>query len=158
MRSQDQLPMLTKAKERQRFDHVGRFFLDAHRRFQSEALSLLHQKGWHELTPALVALLPHLRLDGTSIGEMASSAAMTRQAAGQLINELERAGLVSRSVAEHDKRSVVVTFTDDGLQMMHDAVTVKKVIERHYARSLTKQGLSDLRELLQKLLAAPPIQ
>lgn len=78
-----------------------------------------------------------------------SSGALTNR-----INRLESRGLVSRAQAEHDKRGVIVTLTEQGFKVVEEAVTHHLAAEAELANTLTDTEQQQLSALLKKMLVA----
>src|SRR5829696_8656612 len=69
---------------------------------------------YHLLEPLLDADGPH------AAGELAVAAGVTPPTATRMLDALERAGLVRRARAEHDRRCVHVALTPEGGQAVRD--------------------------------------
>ena len=109
--------------------------------------------AWHEgLTVYHTALISNLDIEGTRITTLADRAGMTKQAMGQLVNDLEARGYIRREPDPNDKRAVLIKFTDLGWQFLQDAFEFKKEIEAEYATILGDDGIQTLRRLLDQLL------
>lgn len=67
--------------------------------------------GLPELRPAHMQVLPHLDLDGTRQTDLARRMGMTKQAAGELIADLERMGAIERVADPSDRRARLVRLT-----------------------------------------------
>jgi DNA-binding MarR family transcriptional regulator len=80
---------------------------------------------------------------------------MSKQAMGQLADELEAWGYIKAVKDSKDKRATLITFTDQGWQALQDAYQVKQEIEREYRALLGKKGLEQLYTLLETLLQHP---
>src|SRR6266540_3671214 len=65
----------------------------------------LHARGFEDFSPAFPALLSNLDTGGTRIGVLATRAGVTRQAARQLLREIERCDYVERRTATNDART-----------------------------------------------------
>ena len=132
---------------------LGRLLLRAHRLFAERALALLHARGHADLTIAHVMLLPHFDAQGTRSTVLASRAGITKQAAGQVVADLERVGYIARVSDESDARAVKLAFTRRGRQLVADAAAVKEELDRQLGRVLGAGGLAQLHDLLTRLLA-----
>jgi DNA-binding MarR family transcriptional regulator len=135
-----------------RDQHIGRLLLQAQRAFNTQAIEKLRARGYEGLGVAHTALLPHLDLDGTRITVLAERAGMTKQGMGQLVADLERQGLVTRTPDPADGRATLVQFTDAGWTYLRDAHDIKKELELEYAEVLGVPGLAELRALLTALI------
>ncbi len=133
-------------------DHIGRLFLRAHRDFSERAIELLRQRGHDQIGLAHTGVLAHLDDQPTRITTIADRAAITKQAAGQIVLDLEAQGYVTRVVDPGDHRAMLVTLTAAGRRYFADAGMVKQEIEAGYAGVLGAERLRDLREALETLL------
>jgi DNA-binding MarR family transcriptional regulator len=133
-------------------DHIGRLFLRAHRDFSERAIEKLRQRGHDRLGLAHTGLLAHLDGRPTRITTLAERAALTKQAAGQIILDLEAQGYVERAVDPADRRAMLVTFTAAGRRFLRDAAEIKREIEAEYAAILGAERLRNLRAALETLL------
>ncbi|MFB9991390.1 MarR family winged helix-turn-helix transcriptional regulator [Deinococcus oregonensis] len=138
--------------EQARQQHIGRLLVRATRAFNVLALQKLQAQGHTALSLAHTNLLPHLDTGGTRIVTLAERAGMTKQAAGQLVAELEQHGYVERSPDPTDGRALRVQFTAAGWQYLLDAQTVKQAIETEYRTTLGETAWAGLNAALEKLL------
>jgi DNA-binding MarR family transcriptional regulator len=143
--------MTTASRFDRRRQHIGRYMLDANRRFQETALIELRAMGHDSLTSAMISILPHCDAEGTPMAILVERSWVTKQAMGQLIREFERVGYVTREADPGDGRAVVVQFTARGIRLLDDVVEVLNLIEQRYALILGENGLRDLQHLLQRL-------
>ena len=135
-----------------RHDHIGRELLILHTDFQRRARVELRRRG-HELTPALIALLPHLDERGTTVTIASRQAGISKQAVGKLVDELARLGYVERRPHPDDMRATLVVFTGRGEQLLYDIVETIDGIERCYAEAMGGSRFDELRSLLGELRA-----
>jgi DNA-binding MarR family transcriptional regulator len=135
-----------------RQEHIGRYFLRAHRAFSERAF----EKFQHYHHPGLrfthMALIAQLDLEGTPITVLAERAGMTKQAMSQLVHEMEERGYVQRKSSPQDRRTTLVHFTDAGFRLLQDAYHIKQEIEAEYIAVLGEDGFKQLRSLLATLL------
>jgi DNA-binding MarR family transcriptional regulator len=96
----------------------------------------LHARGFDDFSPAFPALLSNLDTDGTRIGVLARRAGVTRQAAGQLIREIERCGYVKRWDSPTDARATVIAFTPRGKRLLATVLELVEQIEGDFATML----------------------
>lgn len=131
---------------------IGRQLIQVQRAFNAHAVEKLHVRGYATLTLAHLSLVPHLDVEGTRVTVLAERAGMTKQGAGQLVDDLERLGVLARLPDPTDGRAQLVTFTPDGLRFLTDAVAVVRELDDEYARILGRQRLEALRETLRLLV------
>ena len=131
------LPMSISMDARWRQTHLGRLLGHAMRRFDDRvmalmahnidvplALSNLAARG--QVSAAHVHITRHLAPEGSRLTELAASAGMTKQAMGDLVDQCEAWGLVTRRPDPLDARARRIHFTTTGLtwlQAFKDAVT-----------------------------------
>jgi DNA-binding MarR family transcriptional regulator len=138
-----------------RQQNIGRLFQRAARSYSELALEKLHAKGHEGLTLFHTALISNLDVEGTHLKVLAERAGMSKQAMGQVADELEKRGYIRAVTDSKDKRATLITFTDLGWQFLQDAYKVKLEIERSYKAKLGKVGMKQLWNLLEKLLHEP---
>lgn len=105
----------------------------------------LREAGFDDFNAAFPALLSNLDTHGTRIGVMAARAGVTRQAAGQLLREIERCGYVELKASRRDARATVVRFTTRGKKMLSTVLTLVEAIENDFAAALGPGELDRLR-------------
>ncbi|THF66760.1 winged helix-turn-helix transcriptional regulator [Deinococcus sp. Arct2-2] len=142
--------------EQARQQHIGRLLHRAARAYNVLALEKLHAQGHTSLSLAHTNLLPHLDTEGTRIVTLAERAGMTKQAAGQLVAELETHGYVERQPDPADGRATRVQFTAAGWQYLLDAQETKRAIEDEYQAELGHPLWEQLNEALHRLLGDAP--
>ncbi len=135
-----------------REQHIGRLFLRASRSFAALATKKLMERGHQGLGAAHTALLPHVDLKGTRATALAERAGMSKQAAGQVVRDLQRQGYVERLPDPSDSRATLVRFTDAGWRFLRDAGDVKREIEAEYGAALGEKRMRLLRSALNDLL------
>ncbi len=112
--------------DRWRQSHLGRWLGDAMRRFDARVLQLMASNegvplalanlaARDQISAAHIHITRHLALQGSRLTELAQAAGMTKQAMGNLVNQCEAWGLVTREDDPLDARAKRVVFTDTGL-------------------------------------------
>jgi DNA-binding MarR family transcriptional regulator len=69
-----------------------------------------------------------------------------------MLDRLERAGLVRRRPHPDDRRSVLVSLTDEGLRTIDGAMTAHATVEQEIVAGLSAREVTQLATLLAKLL------
>jgi DNA-binding MarR family transcriptional regulator len=111
----------------------------------------LHARGFTDFSPGFPPLLSNLDVEGTRIGVLARRAGVTRQAAGQLLREIEKCGYVERRAAADDARAMVVKFTPRGRRMLASVFELVDQIEADFANALSPGEFEQLRDSLVRL-------
>ena len=109
-----------------RLTHLGRRLGHALRRFDERVLQLMasdvqvplalsNLAARDQVGAAHIHITRHLSVSGSRLTDLASSAGMTKQAMGDLVNQCEAWGLVTRDADPYDRRARRVVFTASGL-------------------------------------------
>lgn len=123
-------------EENWRLTHLGRLLGHALRRFDERVLVLMARNvdvplalsnlaARAQVGAAHIHITRHLAVGGSRLTDLAQSAGMSKQAMGDLVDQCEAWGLVTREPDPHDKRARTVVFTASGLlwlQAFRDAV------------------------------------
>jgi DNA-binding MarR family transcriptional regulator len=123
-------------EENWRLTHLGRLLGHALRRFDERVLVLMARNvdvplalsnlaARAQVGAAHIHITRHLAVGGSRLTELAHSAGMSKQAMGDLVDQCEAWGLVTRQPDPYDKRARTVVFTASGLlwlQAFRDAV------------------------------------
>ena len=98
-----------------RLNNIGRRMNEAVQIFEGRIIDLLREEGHDELTVAHVNLTRNLDEDGTRLVELARRAGMTKQSMSELVDQVERAGMIEKRPDPSDGRAKLVCFTPRGL-------------------------------------------
>jgi DNA-binding MarR family transcriptional regulator len=112
-----------------RLTHMGRLMGHALRRFDARVLALMTHSARAPLAlsnlaargqvgAAIVHITRHLSLEGSRLSALATSAGMTKQAMGTLVDQCEAWGLVRREPDALDARAKRIVFTPAGLDWL----------------------------------------
>ncbi len=135
-----------------RQNHIGRLLLNAQRNYSLQALRKLRERGHAGLGLEHTNLIAQLDLHGTRMTTLAERLAVTKQAIGKVVGELEAKGYVRREVDPADRRAAVISFTAEGWRFLQDAHAVKQEIEAEYTAALGAHDMLVLRQLLTRLV------
>ncbi|WP_354445482.1 MarR family winged helix-turn-helix transcriptional regulator [Ottowia thiooxydans] len=106
--------------------HFGRLLGHAMRRFDDRVLHLMaddeqvplalaHLAARDKVGAAHIHITRHLGLEGSRLTDLADAAGMSKQAMGDLVNQCEAWGLVTRQADPLDGRARLIQFTPTGL-------------------------------------------
>jgi DNA-binding MarR family transcriptional regulator len=121
------------------------------RLYHRRLLEGLHARGFTDFSSAFPSLLSNLDVEGTRIGILAMRAGVTRQAAGQLLREIERCGYVERRTSADDARATIVRFTARGRRLLSSVFELVEEIEGDFAGALEPGRFDELRATLLQL-------
>jgi DNA-binding MarR family transcriptional regulator len=116
------------------------------------------RKGRPRLRRSHTSLLPHIDLEGTRITDLAERLGVTKQAASQLVDDLEAVGVLAREPDPDDARARRVVFTRLGREGLLEGLALLRDMERELARSIGDESMAGLRRALVAILATvqPP--
>ena len=97
---------------------VGQLLIKAARLFHEAGMAEIQANGHPGLTAAHFQLAPHMDLAGSRITDVARRAGISKQAVGQLVDELQRLGYVTRAADPTDARARLVVLTEHGRTAM----------------------------------------
>jgi DNA-binding MarR family transcriptional regulator len=148
------------AVERRRFEAVRdtatlQLLFKASRLANERALARVaaHPEG-RRLRPAHTALFPHLDFEGIRLTDLAGRVGITKQAAGQLIDDLAAAGMVERLDDPEDRRAKRIRFSRRGYEALMHGLSVLRELEAALGVVVGRRRMRELRRTLQGLVAA----
>lgn len=100
------------------------------------------------LRPSHTALFPHVDLEGTRLTELARRLGVTKQAASQLVDELEAMGVLERVPDPKDGRAKLVRFSRRGRAALLDGLSTLRAIEADLEARLGKRAMKSLHATL----------
>lgn len=127
--------------------HLDNITEDFHRRLREK----LKSQGYKGLKSSLATIMSHISFSGTRLVDIAHKRGMTKQAVGQLANEIEALGYIKRIPDPHDGRAKNLVFTESGTQLIHDYTAAVKEIENEYSLMLGEEKCKALIDLLLEL-------
>ncbi|MCB9682522.1 MAG: MarR family transcriptional regulator [Alphaproteobacteria bacterium] len=98
--------------------------------------------------PAHTALFPHIDLDGTRLTVIAERAGISKQAVGQLVDDLVAMGALERVPDPADGRARLVRFVGGGSALLH-GLSVLGALESDLAGIVGGDALAAMHATLQ---------
>ena len=132
---------------------MGQLLLKAARLFNEQAMAVV-QARVPAARLAHTTLLPHIDLEGTRATEIARRAGVSKQAVGQLVDELVAMKMLSRSRDPLDGRAQLVRFTDAGIAQLLAGLDALDVIEVELGARVGALAVDRLRRDLSRVLPA----
>ena len=130
--------------------NTGLLLFVAYRAMEQRVMAELAAEG-HEMTIAHARVFQRIAPGGSRLTDLAEAAQVTKQTAGYLVDQLERAGYVERRPDPTDARARLVCFTERGRELQRAAREVEREVEQEWADHLGPERLETLRELLTEL-------
>jgi DNA-binding MarR family transcriptional regulator len=134
---------------------IGMIAQQLQRAFEAECFERLAAAGFTGLRVRHSILLDALGPEGSRITALAAELGMTKQAMGELVDDLESNGYLERTSDPGDRRARIIRFTSKGQQALAMAFEIMPAIERHYAELVgadrylaAKTTMADLADLL----------
>jgi DNA-binding MarR family transcriptional regulator len=121
------------------------------RAMETRVIEAMAKAGYGDVTVAQGRLFARIAPDGTRITDLAEQARVTKQTAGFLVDQLERAGYVRRVPDPTDARARLVRIAPRGEEAVKIARVVEAEVEAEWTRHLGRQATSQLRRALTRL-------
>lgn len=119
-----------------------------YRAMETRVFDGLAELGFDDLTRAQARIFQRVAPAGSRITELAEQAGVTKQTAGFLVEQLERAGYVDRVPDPTDRRARLVRITDRGTRNIRAAATIVAEVEAEWNAHLGTRRMDQLRRIL----------
>ena len=123
----------------------------AGRHFEQRIVEHLRAGGFDDLTLAQARLAARIGEHGTRLTELAAAGQVTKQTAGFLVDQLERAGYVERRPDPTDARARLVVIAERGRLAQARAREMERVVEAEWEAHLGAERMAELRASLLSL-------
>jgi DNA-binding MarR family transcriptional regulator len=131
--------------------NLGLLCYIAYRAMETRVMEAVAAAGFDDVTVAQGRVFARIGPKGTRLTDLAEQARITKQTAGFLVDQLERAGYVRRVPDPADARARLVQIAPRGEAAVAVARVAQAEVEAEWARHLGKQGVSQLRRVLTRL-------
>jgi DNA-binding MarR family transcriptional regulator len=128
----DHIARLNAARE----GNLGDILIRTARHIYDRAIRDLRAKDHPDIRLAHTGLLPHLDPEGTRSSVLAQRMEISKQAVGQLVDDLERKGYVERLPDPTDGRAKIVRLTPRGIQVQIDGLDIFATLEAELEEQL----------------------
>ncbi|WP_415950810.1 MarR family winged helix-turn-helix transcriptional regulator [Streptomyces sp. KLOTTS4A1] len=119
-----------------------------YRALEDRVFAALAEAGYDDLTPAQARVMQRIAPDGIRLTELAAQAQITKQTAGFLVDQLEKAGYVERVPDPTDRRARLIRGADRAWSAKRVADAVVAEEERKWEAHLGPRRMRQLRESL----------
>jgi len=130
---------------------VGQLLIRAARLWNEQAVRRLRETN-PSVRLAHTLLLPHIDLEGTKLTELAARIGISKQAVGELVDDLEAQGLLERLPDPRDRRAKLVRFTAKGRKGLLAGLAVLEEKEAEVATRLGARQMESLGQTLRRLV------
>ncbi|KQY55580.1 MarR family transcriptional regulator [Nocardioides sp. Root151] len=118
---------------------------------ETRILEHLAAEGFGDLTLAQARVAARIGPDGTRLTDLAEQAQVTKQSAGSLVDQLEKAGYVTREPDPTDARARLVSLAERGRRAQQAARETEHLIESEWEQHLGAAKMRQLRRALEDL-------
>ena len=123
----------------------------AYRAMETRAMTAAREAGYTDITLAQARIGQRIGPEGTRLTDLAEQAQVTKQTAGFLVDQLERAGYVERVPDPADGRARLIRLSARGEGVADVANAEVALVEREWEDHLGAAAYRDLRIALLKL-------
>ena len=109
------------------------------------AISQVHDAGYPEVRESWLPILQHVEDKGIRSIDLATKLAISKQAANQMVKEIEKRGYLQRAPDPEDKRAQRITLTEQGWQAWVVGLKAMQTMEQQLETALGAQTLQDMR-------------
>lgn len=131
--------------------NTGLLLYIPYRWLENRVIDALATAGYDDITVAQMKIMQRIGPDGTRLTELAEQAQVTKQTAGFLVDQLEKAGWVERVPDPTDKRARLVRIAARGKQALPVASAAVSEVEAEWEAHLGKRDMTQLRRILARL-------
>jgi DNA-binding MarR family transcriptional regulator len=135
--------------------HVGQLLVHLTRRFQTELYARLVNAGIEGARVPHTHVTAYIKAEGSRLTDLAAQARMTRPAMAELVDDLQRLGIVERKPDPTDRRAKLICLTEQGWAAMRIGHRIIAELEAEYARHIGAQEFETMCQAMQHLLHAP---
>ena len=90
---------------------------------------------------------------GSRLTALAARSGLTKQAIGEVVDELERLGYVERTADPNDRRAKIIRLTERGAEAQNGAARILGDVEQQWAQHLGQEQIDMLRRTLEAIIA-----
>jgi DNA-binding MarR family transcriptional regulator len=131
--------------------NLGLLLFIPYRAMENRVFDALVQAGFEDMTVARGRIFQRLRPEGIRLTDLAEQAQVTKQAAAGIVDELERAGYITRVPDPSDARARLIRVAARGTAAVEAAAATVADVEAEWARHLGPRRITQLRHILQDL-------
>jgi DNA-binding MarR family transcriptional regulator len=131
--------------------NIGLLCFIVSRAMEDRVLRDLAEAGFDDITVAQARVFARIGPKGTRVGDLAEQARVTKQTAGFLVDQLERAGYVRRVPDPADARARLVVIAERGLAALEVARSTEAAVQTEWTQHLGRRATTQLHRTLTRL-------
>jgi DNA-binding MarR family transcriptional regulator len=136
--------------------HIGQLLVHLTRQFQTELYARLLDAGIEGARVPHTHVTAYIKADGSRLTDLATQARMTRPAMAELVDDLQRLGIVERKPDPTDRRAKLICLTEQGWAAMRTGHQIIAALEAEYAQQIGSERFETMCQAMQALLNAIP--
>jgi len=113
----------------------------------------LAEHGYGDIRPTHGCVFRFVRGDGMRLTDLARLAGMTKQSAGELVDDLVDRGYVERIPDPEDRRAKLICLTDRGTEAQRVGFGLFADLEARWGERFGPERLAQMRETLEQIAA-----
>jgi DNA-binding MarR family transcriptional regulator len=131
--------------------NTGLLLYMPYRWLENRVIDALVKAGYGDITTAQMRIIQRVGPHGTRLTDLAEQAQVTKQTAGFLVDQLEKAGWVERVTDPTDRRARLVCIATRGKKALPIASAAVAEVEAGWEAHLGKRHMAQLRHILGRL-------
>lgn len=131
--------------------NVGLLLFLPYRAMEFRVFEALAAAGFDDMTPAQARVFQRIAPGGSRLTDLAAQAGITKQSAGFLVDQLERAGYVERVPDPADGRARLVRIAERGVRSVAATRGIVAQVEAEWTAHLGARRMAELRRILTDL-------
>lgn len=131
--------------------NLGLLLFIPYRAMETRVFAALAAAGFDDFTPAQARVFQRIAPGGSRLTDLAEQAQITKQSAGFLVDQLERAGYVKRATDPTDARARLIRIAERGARAVPLAAAAVAEVEAEWTAHLGADRVGTLREILVEL-------
>jgi DNA-binding MarR family transcriptional regulator len=131
--------------------NIGVLLFLPYRAMEARVFEGLADAGYDDFTPAQARVFARIAPEGSRLTDLAAQAGITKQSAGFLVDQLERAGYVQRVPDPADGRARLVRIAERGAQSVEVSRRIVAQVEAEWTAHVGEARMLQLRRILTDL-------
>ena len=131
--------------------NLGLLLFVPYREMEARVFAGMAAAGFDDFTPAQARVFQRIAPSGSRLTDLAAQAGITKQSAGFLVDQLERAGFVERVPDPEDGRARLVRVAERGARSVEVSRAIVTQVEAEWTEHLGECRMAQLREILTEL-------
>jgi DNA-binding MarR family transcriptional regulator len=125
----------------------------AARLLNERAVDRARARGQVPLRTIHTTVLPHIGFEGTRLTDLAAKLGVSKQAAGQLVDELVSFGHLERVADPNDARAKLIRYSKKGKAGVLEGLAILKELEAELAEIVGAQTMKAVHDALAKIVS-----